>query len=135
MLVSNDSELSIRREMAKQIFFYKNLDHYQKSASNTYSLKMSSSAKNIGFRREIRFYRLFFSVLGVDTFNSDNFYSQNGTFPSPPPFNTNSKSLVFRTNMTDTEEYSGFRVVEKLECQIQAMEAELADLQLNISIR
>jgi len=37
--------------------------------------------------------------------------------------------------MTDTEEYSGFRVVEKLECQIQAMEAELADLQLNISIR
>ena len=68
-----------------KIFFYKNLDHYQKNASNTYSLKMSSSAKNIGFRREIRFYRLFFSVLGVDTFNSENFYSQNGTFPSPPP--------------------------------------------------
>ena len=37
--------------------------------------------------------------------------------------------------MSETEEYSGFRVVEKLENQILAMEAELQDLQLNISIR
>ncbi len=37
--------------------------------------------------------------------------------------------------MSDIEEYSGFRVVEKLECQIQAMEAELADFELCISIR
>ena len=50
-----------------------------------------------------------------------------------------SKHISDRSNssskMSDIEEFSGGRVLEKLEAQIQAMELELAEVNANIEAR